>query len=956
MKTFQNGPNMESHRRFLCLLAFYPFIVAASADVTTVKAPVNRDTWFSDVGKEADGSNGGSPQLKVKSIQEMSLIDIDPAPLKGRVIVGGTLHVHLSGKEILHRITVSSFGADWVEGDATSYAEKSGVSTFNHRLHPDTPWAYPGGDLTAVMLGRGGTIWHMAEASPPDADRWQTIAVDPSVIAARVAGISYGFLVFDDTGTEWTRDGDRFTLHGFPNRFMHSSNSRPPTAPYLTIDLGEADTHPPGVPTELRSDAAGLPPGEAYVSWVTPPDAGKAGVIGFFVDVDGRPAPRYLIPVAGKAGQRVTMRLRDLGLRAAQTATVSVKAVDGAGNAGPSASLQMRLSDESLAPLPGANAEPFKGTGEVAKLGDAQIAIIDALDKVQPVSGEMIPPQAPGYFLSNHLWDGKQIHLFAARNEIVSFQLLARGKVHELTAALTFDSTPAKGRRLDDEVRYYALRNVSSKIGPVPDPLVPLARGKPMLSIPDPADPIAGQQQGSLLCEINVPDVPAGDITGTLAISVEGHELKIPVVLKVWDFALPDSLSFLPEMNCYDLPEKEADYYRLAHRNRTVLNRVAYHHSGSISPGCAPAWDPKTRKLDWAQWDQRFGKFFDGSAFAGEPRPGVPLELFYLPLFENWPTPMDGNYNGDYWADRAFPESYKRDFIEVSRQFARHFNEKGWNDTIFQCFFNGKNNFKQAGWSHGTCPWLLDEPANFQDFWALRFFGELFHQGIDLGPPGNAKLLFRADISRPQWQRDSLDGVLDYNVVGGGAFRQYNRMVMDRKQQFGQIVIPYGGSNDPADSNVQPLAWCIDSWSLGGDGVLPWQTIGEESSWKKADALSLFYPGQPAGLNGPVPSIRLKSYLRGEQDVEYLTILAAAEKQSRDQMALRVRAALNLSGQKHGTGFTGGEDAGVIDFGSLRPQDLWALRVRIGQFLNAAHPKPTRKIVDFRTPRRELAK
>jgi hypothetical protein len=190
-------------------------------------------------------------------------------------------------------------------------------------------------------------------------------------------------------------------------------------------------------------------------------------------------------------------------------------------------------------------------------------------------------------------------------------------------------------------------------------------------------------------------------------------------------------------------------------------------------------------------------------------------------------------------------------------------------------------------------------------------------------------------------------------VVGGGAFRQYNRMVLDRKQQFGQIVIPYGGSNDPADSNVQPLAWCIDSWSLGGDGVLPWQTIGEGSSWKNADALSLFYPGKPAGLTEPVPSIRLKSYLRGEQDVEYLTILGMVEKQSRYLLGTRVRAALNLAGQRKGTGFTAGEDAGVIDFGSLRPQDLWALRMRIAAVLDAAHPPPSRKIVDFRTPRRD---
>ena len=50
-------------------------------------------------------------------------------------------------------------------------------------------------------------------------------------------------------------------------------------------------------------------------------------------------------------------------------------------------------------------------------------------------------------------------------------------------------------------------------------------------------------------------------------------------------------------------------------------------------------------------------------------RKGVPLECFYLPLHENWPSPMEGNYNGDYWADRAFPPRYRQDLVEASRQF-----------------------------------------------------------------------------------------------------------------------------------------------------------------------------------------------------------------------------------------------------------------------------------------------
>ena len=52
----------------------------------------------------------------------------------------------------------------------------------------------------------------------------------------------------------------------------------------------------------------------------------------------------------------------------------------------------------------------------------------------------------------------------------------------------------------------------------------------------------------------------------------------------------------------------------------------------------------------------------------------------------------------------------------ASRQIAEHLQARGWTDTLFHGFLNNKNNFKAAGWSRGSSPWLLDEPANFQDY------------------------------------------------------------------------------------------------------------------------------------------------------------------------------------------------------------------------------------------------
>jgi hypothetical protein len=147
--------------------------------------------------------------------------------------------------------------------------------------------------------------------------------------------------------------------------------------------------------------------------------------------------------------------------------------------------------------------------------------------------------------------------------------------------------------------------------------------------------------------------------------------------------------------------------------------------------------------------------------------------------------------------------------------------------------------------------------------------------------------------------------------------------------------------------------WSIDSWSLGSDGVLPWQTIGGSESWSKPDALALFYPARTAGASGPIPSIRLKAYRRGQQDVEYLTLFSQVTGQPRWAVGQRAREALHLVAERRGTGLVAVEDAGVIHFGKLLPQDLWSLRMRVGQALSDARPKPQRQVVDLRTPKRD---
>ena len=138
------------------------------------------------------------------------------------------MHLKPAGEVPLLRVTVVGVGADWFEETGTNYARQPGGASFRHRRHTDLAWSIDrlGGDLRHVILGNSGTTWEMADASAPDPEGWQHISVDPKVVAARAAGLSYGFLVFDDTGSEWTRDGERFTFHLFPNRFVFSRDQK----------------------------------------------------------------------------------------------------------------------------------------------------------------------------------------------------------------------------------------------------------------------------------------------------------------------------------------------------------------------------------------------------------------------------------------------------------------------------------------------------------------------------------------------------------------------------------------------------------------------------------------------------------------------------------------------------------------------------------------------------------
>jgi hypothetical protein len=671
-------------------------------------------------------------------------------------------------------VTVSTISVPWEEGTGTNYARVPLAACF--RL----PGAAP--DITAVILGNGGSIWRFADASDPDAAGWQSIPIDPDVVQARLDGRSHGFVVMDDLGNEWTRRGDVFRWRPFPNRFFHSKDQNASVAPRFEVWM--TDGAPPALP---RSPA--------------PPPLAEPKRINL---------PSIAVPEEEKAPPQ-----------------------------------SMTVGDLFGRPL------------AVLRAARGETAWLDVRTDVGVEPDLRVP-------------DGFS------------------GKLY---------SVEAHG-----------------------DALVPWnGPGKP--SVPDRTD--RHRRTGHWLTEIFVPkSARPGRHTVRLA-----KQCEIP--LEVWDFALPDRLSFVPQMNAYGLPDaQEVAYYRLAHAHRSCLNCLRYNWRGEVSGGCAPR-TPADGTWDWTAWDQRFGPLLDGSAFAGLPRGRLPVVAFYLPLNENWPMDHERAYRGGYWVETAYPDSYWAEFRAAGQQFARHIAEKGWADTTFEFYLNNKVYFKadRGSWSKCSAPWIFDEPVNTQDFWALRRFGREF-----LAAAGGARnLVFRCDISRPEWQRDLLDGVCGEEVISG-ALRTYRQRILARQARYGQKVLLYGSPNKIGTPNLQCSAWCLDAWCLGADGVVPWNTVGTTRSWTEPDQTCLFYPTE----QGPLPSLRLKAFCHGQQLVEYLTIFTQLAGHERRSVAEALRRELGLDGllKKTSEG-----DAGTMSYDRISPECIELIRFRLGSWIAAKKPR-----------------
>ncbi len=975
---------------FLILIA-YLLIGCSNPNPCGIRCPVVADNYICAYKTEQESNLGARAFLRLKGIEDMAVFKFDTSRLKGMTVEHATLYLHKKKNDLL-MAGISTIASDWVEGRGRNHSSSSRggrnkhkASCFKYVAYKDTNWSYSGSDITDVTFGQGNSFF--AYARPGLVDGWYMIDIPPDIVHSLIIGDQYGLAITDEKGQ-------------IPvEKSVHSRESMFP--PFLVVKAKKLN-HIPLSPVSPVSGLTAIPvdgkDGKVRLTWKP-----NGNAFGYHVRYNSLPivwdsayrVKRWEMPRQPDPGKQ-DMELTIDRLTPGQRYYFAVQAYDKVGKTSAIAYTDIVLPEREPEmeilelEFPQPESVPFV---PIFGNGAASIWAVSDMEKINPVTGNNLDednytmPSIEAAKKGNPVWDAdkKLVTLHGAKNEIVAFQVIIQAMEERLNNVVVHaDSLIGNAGIIPAEknIELFKLWYVPG-IDPsggrrvyYPDACLPL-NGK--FSIPSADNKILNQKNQAVWVDIYIPkETPAGVYEGIL--TIVSDEIKKParigINLTVWDFCLPDTPSFVNELNAYggihkdmgikrgsaDYKKIELSYHQLAHKHRSTLNVLPYGHEGNISsPDYVPIID---YRLDWTDWDNRFGMYLDGSAFTEDygyygPGTGTPITHFYLPFHENWPCKMDDGYRvkipeEKYPAcvylhaecapaiEKAFSKDYKESFVGMVSEYARHFRKNGWNRTGFQFYLNNKyyarENEKASAW------WLLDEPAHRDDFLALAFFGRLFWEGVKAGHQENdeiqperteraekadARFDFRVDISRPQYQRQMLDGLASIEVVSNAFFTK-NRLCMERTKKLGQKYWFYGGGPQIEEPSTSLIGLYYQIYLLGADGGLPYYTsFCHPDCWYRGEYLAIVYPG----ILGPVAGLRLKMERRAVQDIEYMALLATKDGWSRDKVNKAVLKKIRLEGK---ISSTDADDPGKITFSHLshlKPDDFNRLRVAMANTL-----------------------
>jgi len=531
--------------------------------------------------------------------------------------------------------------------------------------------------------------------------------------------------------------------------------------------------------------------------------------------------------------------------------------------------------------------------------------------------GEKIRQDDVGHRLSedysaNGVWDGTKIRLFSLRNEVVAFQVMVEASgqgASEVSVHLdSLVNGPAvlsnalwsgelfdyRGRRIEIFVEHYqevTQRSVfvsangswlsrplpdDDHTGWIPDALVPAEAPVKHPAHGQGGSPFsigAGKLQGVWI-DVYVPrDALPGVYRGSVVVREQGVEsYRIPVELEVYAVTLPEETHqrnffhwnelLLP--NRYGLSYGSDAYWSMFRR----FMFEAHRHRMDLVDGRMP--------LD--RFQEHMAGYYTGSFYTTSqgyegPGEGVGNRTYSIGTYDQ---PVHGWVSGfspdtrEAW--QAAADAWEGWFAQNAPgvlRFKYMHDEADVTDPAVVSAMQEK------------CEWIKTSPGIGSRL--HRFFTKEFFYG-------------------------GFYGYVDVWAFSGSPGLQLSTM-RQRKEQYGELVCMYNGTrpmwgqmevldNFATDNRVN--AWI--AWKYGVDLLFLWQTsyyaefkpprtynvwsdnyiAGSDGSKSWGSGMWLYpgrdidYPEDDRGVDGPITSIRMKNFRRGQQDYEYLYLAREA--------------------------------------------------------------------------------
>ncbi len=432
----------------------------------------------------------------------------------------------------------------------------------------------------------------------------------------------------------------------------------------------------------------------------------------------------------------------------------------------------------------------------------------------------------------------KSAQLFAARGEYESFQIGVRASQSNLTNVNVFVSdlrSSASQLIPQSNISLYREHYVPvSKSSPVkqgspnsplppglyPDALIPFANSETGLDITGaqldavPFDLKVGNNQ-PIWVDVFVPrNTQAGEYKGTYTVTSDQGELNGDISLKVWDFELPVKPSLNSEFGLYDIKDKNSMEEMLKHK---IMPGAKFNQADQRD--LIDTWGLKSSRLPFWSGANYENRTMSSPPSVDEIKSVADQFESDIFLYTRFADEIDGS-----------PE-----LIEPIKQWARNFHEAGVSTAI----------------AMSPIPELYDDGSgtgrSAVDTWILRpkDYDESSGRVSEVIKKGDMAWFYTAlaaDDYSPKW-------LIDFEPIN---FR-----------------IPHGFINQSLGL-TGVLYWRVDDWS--GD---PWkdeQALLLQDKYFPGEGM-LVYPGEKVGVEGVVPSMRLKWIRDGVEDYEYIQIL-----------------------------------------------------------------------------------